>query len=156
MICPLAANVEPYQFLVPPAWKQVRVANILSGNYCQRKCVEPWVDAKFGDEEQGTVQVSATHKGVFGTIVPFVSQVSIGFLFVSKSTNIKLLKKYLEGKLKTSNRRPEGSYLSPFNPLVHSFSRTGLREHTYLNIFFIYDPLVHLFPYVRSKNLPHS
>ncbi|CAN1130175.1 PsbP domain-containing protein 6, chloroplastic [Linum perenne] len=55
-----AGNVEPYQFVLPPSWKQTRVANILSGNYCQPKCAEPWVEVKFEDDKQGKVQVVAS------------------------------------------------------------------------------------------------
>lgn len=55
-----AGNVQPYQFVLPPTWKQARVANILSGNYCQPKCAEPWVEVKFEDNKQGTVQVFAS------------------------------------------------------------------------------------------------
>lgn len=33
-----AGNLSPYQFWIPPSWKEARVANILSGNYCQPKC----------------------------------------------------------------------------------------------------------------------
>ncbi|KAK4784128.1 hypothetical protein SAY86_018496 [Trapa natans] len=55
-----AGNVEPYQFILPPSWKQQRVANILSGNYCQPKCAEPWVEVKFENEKQGKVQVVAS------------------------------------------------------------------------------------------------
>ncbi|KAM3333163.1 hypothetical protein ACQJBY_028340 [Aegilops geniculata] len=55
-----AGNVEPYEFILPPTWKQLRVANILSGNYCQPKCAEPWVEVKFEDERQGKVQVVAS------------------------------------------------------------------------------------------------
>nr|ACG47492.1 hypothetical protein [Zea mays] len=55
-----AGNVEPYEFILPPTWKQTRVANILSGNYCQPKCAEPWVEVKFEDEKQGKVQVVAS------------------------------------------------------------------------------------------------
>ncbi|KAM6578810.1 hypothetical protein CsatB_030647 [Cannabis sativa] len=55
-----AGNVEPYQFILPPTWKQTRVANILSGNYCQPKCAEPWVEVKFEDEKQGKVQIVAS------------------------------------------------------------------------------------------------
>ncbi|RXI03492.1 hypothetical protein DVH24_004144 [Malus domestica] len=51
---------EPYQFIIPPTWKQMRVANILSGNYCQPKCAEPWVEVKFEDEKQGKLQVVAS------------------------------------------------------------------------------------------------
>lgn len=46
--------------MLPPTWKQARVANILSGNYCQPKCAEPWVEVKFEDENQGKVQVVAS------------------------------------------------------------------------------------------------
>ncbi|KAM0948721.1 putative photosystem II [Dioscorea sansibarensis] len=55
-----AGNVEPYEFILPPTWKQTRVANILSGNYCQPKCAEPWVEVKFEDENQGKIQVVAS------------------------------------------------------------------------------------------------
>ncbi|GMN53237.1 hypothetical protein TIFTF001_022377 [Ficus carica] len=55
-----AGNVQPYQFIIPPTWKQARVANILSGNYCQPKCAEPWVEVKFEDEKQGKIQVVAS------------------------------------------------------------------------------------------------
>ncbi|WCJ28729.1 Mog1/PsbP/DUF1795-like photosystem II reaction center PsbP family protein [Euphorbia peplus] len=55
-----AGNVQPYQFVLPPSWKQTRVANILSGNYCQPKCAEPWVEVKFEDEKQGKVQIVAS------------------------------------------------------------------------------------------------
>ncbi|KAK6942134.1 PsbP, C-terminal, partial [Dillenia turbinata] len=55
-----SGNVQPYQFILPPTWKQLRVANILSGNYCQPKCAEPWVEVKFEDENQGKVQVVAS------------------------------------------------------------------------------------------------
>ena len=36
-----AGNVQPYQVLIPPTWKQNRVANILSCKYCHPKCEEP-------------------------------------------------------------------------------------------------------------------
>lgn len=55
-----AGNVQPYQFIIPATWKQMRVANILSGNYCQPKCAEPWVEVKFEDEKQGKLQVVAS------------------------------------------------------------------------------------------------
>ncbi|XP_031495665.1 psbP domain-containing protein 6, chloroplastic [Nymphaea colorata] len=55
-----AGNVQPYEFILPPTWKQLRVANILSGNYCQPKCAEPWVEVKFEDEKQGKIQVVAS------------------------------------------------------------------------------------------------
>ncbi|KAL5059133.1 hypothetical protein RYX36_030737 [Vicia faba] len=55
-----AGNVQPYQFILPPTWKQLRIANILSGNYCQPKCAEPWVEVKFEDEKQGKIQVVAS------------------------------------------------------------------------------------------------
>ncbi|KAL8235736.1 hypothetical protein R6Q59_016817 [Mikania micrantha] len=56
----LDGNVQPYQFVLPPTWKQLRIANILSGNYCQPKCAEPWIEVKFEDEKQGKVQVVAS------------------------------------------------------------------------------------------------
>lgn len=52
--------MQPYQFVLPPTWKQLRIANILSGNYCQPKCAEPWIEVKFEDEKQGRVQVVAS------------------------------------------------------------------------------------------------
>ena len=52
--------MQPYKFILPPTWKQLRVANILSGNYCQPKCAEPWVEVKFEDEKQGKIQVVAS------------------------------------------------------------------------------------------------
>ncbi|KVI03437.1 psbP domain-containing protein 6, chloroplastic [Cynara cardunculus var. scolymus] len=55
-----AGNVQPYRFVLPPTWKQLRIANILSGNYCQPKCAEPWIEVKFEDEKQGKVQVVAS------------------------------------------------------------------------------------------------
>ncbi|KAL9232623.1 hypothetical protein vseg_007712 [Gypsophila vaccaria] len=55
-----AGNVAPYKFVLPPTWKQQRVANILSGNYCQPKCAEPWIEVKFEDEKQGRIQVVAS------------------------------------------------------------------------------------------------
>ncbi|KAL3533467.1 hypothetical protein ACH5RR_006988 [Cinchona calisaya] len=55
-----AGNVQPYKFILPPTWKQLRIANILSGNYCQPKCAEPWVEVKFEDENQGKIQVVAS------------------------------------------------------------------------------------------------
>ncbi|KAL2930018.1 PsbP domain-containing protein 6 chloroplastic [Bienertia sinuspersici] len=55
-----AGNVAPYQFKLPPSWKQLRIANILSGNYCQPKCAEPWVEVKFENEKQGKIQVVAS------------------------------------------------------------------------------------------------
>lgn len=55
-----AGNVQPYKFIVPPTWKQTRIANILSGNYCQPKCAEPWIEVKFEDDRQGKIQVVAS------------------------------------------------------------------------------------------------
>eukprot|EP00244_Chara_vulgaris_P011202 TRINITY_DN5454_c0_g1_i1.p1 TRINITY_DN5454_c0_g1~~TRINITY_DN5454_c0_g1_i1.p1 ORF type:complete len:214 (-),score=21.57 TRINITY_DN5454_c0_g1_i1:23-664(-) len=54
-----AGNVAPYQFFLPPTWRQLRIANIQSGNYCQPKCAEPWVEVKFEDPKQGLLQVVA-------------------------------------------------------------------------------------------------
>jgi hypothetical protein len=60
MCADFAGNVQPYKFILPPTWKQARVANILSGNYCQPKCAEPWVEVKFESSKDGTVQVVAS------------------------------------------------------------------------------------------------
>ncbi|EFJ20658.1 hypothetical protein SELMODRAFT_176658 [Selaginella moellendorffii] len=54
-----AGNVQPYEFILPSTWKQQRIANILSGNYCQPKCAEPWVEVKFEDDKEGSLQVVA-------------------------------------------------------------------------------------------------
>ncbi|KAL5704415.1 PsbP domain-containing protein 6 [Ranunculus cassubicifolius] len=64
-ICKIGApvpscNVQPYEFILLPTWKQLRIANILSGNYCQPKCAEPWIEVKFEDVNQGRVQVVAS------------------------------------------------------------------------------------------------
>ena len=56
----LAGNVSPYTFFIPPKWTQVRIANILSGNYCQPKCAEPWIEVKFEYPSQGVAQVVAS------------------------------------------------------------------------------------------------
>ncbi|CAI5467126.1 unnamed protein product [Closterium sp. Yama58-4] len=55
-----AGNVSPYTFNIPPTWTQSRIANILSGNYCQPKCAEPWIEVKFEDPKEGLLQVVAS------------------------------------------------------------------------------------------------
>eukprot|EP00850_Spirogloea_muscicola_P011881 SM000075S21970 [mRNA] locus=s75:370785:372328:- [translate_table: standard] len=55
-----AGNVSPYTFYLPPTWKEARIANIMSGNYCQPKCAEPWTEVKFEDPSQGMLQVIAS------------------------------------------------------------------------------------------------
>ncbi|CAI5485243.1 unnamed protein product, partial [Closterium sp. Naga37s-1] len=55
-----AGNVSPYTFNIPPTWTQSRIANILSGNYCQPKCAEPWIEVKFEDPREGLLQVVAS------------------------------------------------------------------------------------------------
>ena len=59
-LVPSSGNVTPYQFFLPPTWTQARIANILSGNYCQPKCAEPWIEVKFEDPKQGTLLVVAS------------------------------------------------------------------------------------------------
>ena len=51
----------PYSIDLPAnkGWKAQPVANAVSGNYCQPRCDEPWVEVKFGSEAQGKVQVIA-------------------------------------------------------------------------------------------------
>lgn len=51
-----AGVVEFFELDLPARWKQVQVANILSGNYCQPRCGEPWVEVEF-DGPEGHVQV---------------------------------------------------------------------------------------------------
>ncbi|CAK9188547.1 unnamed protein product [Ilex paraguariensis] len=65
-----AGNVQPYKFIIPPTWKQTRVANILSGNYCQPKCAEPWVEVKFEDEKQGKIQLVTGNVQPYKFIIP--------------------------------------------------------------------------------------
>jgi len=52
-----AGQIKGYSFLLPPGWKQEQVANILSGNYCQPKCDEPWVEVIFSSKDSGKVNV---------------------------------------------------------------------------------------------------
>jgi len=52
-----AGQIKGYSFLLPPGWKQEQVANILSGNYCQPKCDEPWVEVIFSNKDSGKVNV---------------------------------------------------------------------------------------------------
>ncbi|KAI8471276.1 MAG: hypothetical protein J3K34DRAFT_417665 [Monoraphidium minutum] len=48
---------NPYRFAMPPTWREAKVANILSGNYCQPRCAEPWIEVIFENEAEGRVQV---------------------------------------------------------------------------------------------------
>jgi hypothetical protein len=48
---------KPYKFAVPPSWAERRVPNILSGNYCQPRCGEPWTEVIFGDDSEGKALV---------------------------------------------------------------------------------------------------
>ena len=47
----------PYSFALPPTWREARVANIQSGNYCQPKCEEPWTEVVFESPAQGSARV---------------------------------------------------------------------------------------------------
>ncbi|GBF96037.1 hypothetical protein Rsub_08852 [Raphidocelis subcapitata] len=47
----------PYRFAMPPTWREAKVANILSGNYCQPRCAEPWIEVIFEGEAEGKAQV---------------------------------------------------------------------------------------------------
>lgn len=51
---------HPYSFSLPPTWREGKVANILSGNYCQPRCDEPWTEVVFNDEKEGRVSVLAS------------------------------------------------------------------------------------------------
>lgn len=42
---------------LPPPPFPPKVANILSGNYCQPRCAEPWIEVIFEGEAEGKVQV---------------------------------------------------------------------------------------------------
>lgn len=48
---------KPYSFAVPPTWREARVANIQSGNYCQPKCEEPWTEVVFESPDEGSARV---------------------------------------------------------------------------------------------------
>eukprot|EP00877_Chromochloris_zofingiensis_P014811 jgi/Chrzof1/9584/Cz04g08120.t1_PPD6[v5.2] len=48
---------NPYRFALPPSWKEAKVANIQSGNYCQPRCAEPWTEVIFESEREGRLQV---------------------------------------------------------------------------------------------------
>lgn len=48
---------DPYKFAMPPTFREGKVANILSGNFCQPNCAEPWTEVVFEDEATGKVQV---------------------------------------------------------------------------------------------------
>eukprot|EP00884_Botryococcus_braunii_P009120 jgi/Botrbrau1/18209/Bobra.53_1s0068.1 len=55
---------NPYRFALPPSWKELKVANIQSGNYCQPRCDEPWTEVIFEDPKEGraTLIVSPLRK----------------------------------------------------------------------------------------------
>ncbi|CAL5226936.1 g9817 [Coccomyxa viridis] len=44
---------DPYHFSLPPTWKQGKVANIQSGNFCQPRCDEPWTEVVYEDAGEG-------------------------------------------------------------------------------------------------------
>lgn len=48
---------NPYSFVVPDNWKEKKVPNIQSGNYCQPRCAEPWTEVIFGDDAEGKASV---------------------------------------------------------------------------------------------------
>jgi hypothetical protein len=47
----------PYRFALPPTWREAKVANIASGNYCQPRCAEPWTEVIFENEAEGRAAV---------------------------------------------------------------------------------------------------
>ena len=51
---------KPYRFSIPGSWRKQRVANILSGNYCQPRCDEPTTEVIFTDSKEGKAQVLRT------------------------------------------------------------------------------------------------
>ncbi|KAI3926315.1 hypothetical protein MKW92_035908 [Papaver armeniacum] len=74
-----AGNVQPYNFIIPPSWKQTRVANILSGNYCQPKCAEPWVEVvasplvRLTNKLTATIEEIGTPEKLIASLGPFVT-----------------------------------------------------------------------------------
>lgn len=40
---------EPYSISIPSKFKEAKIANILSGNFCMPNCGEPWVEFQFED-----------------------------------------------------------------------------------------------------------
>eukprot|EP00205_Picochlorum_sp_RCC944_P004657 CAMPEP_0182614198 /NCGR_PEP_ID=MMETSP1330-20130603/29285_1 /TAXON_ID=464278 /ORGANISM="Picochlorum sp., Strain RCC944" /LENGTH=274 /DNA_ID=CAMNT_0024833995 /DNA_START=40 /DNA_END=861 /DNA_ORIENTATION=+ len=52
-----AGTIGKYKFDLPGTWVRRTVANILSGNYCQPRCDEPWTEVLFQGPKQGSLQV---------------------------------------------------------------------------------------------------
>lgn len=48
---------SPYRFALPPKFREGKVANILSGNYCQPRCDEPWTEVIFESAADGKIVV---------------------------------------------------------------------------------------------------
>lgn len=48
---------SPYKFALPPKFREGKVANILSGNYCQPRCDEPWTEVIFESPADGKIVV---------------------------------------------------------------------------------------------------
>lgn len=53
----IQANPSFYSFDLPPTWKEGTILNILSGNFCMPRCDEPWYEALWESEEEGTATV---------------------------------------------------------------------------------------------------
>jgi len=52
-----AGTIGKYKFAMPGTWVRRTVANILSGNYCQPRCDEPWTEVLFQGPKEGSLQV---------------------------------------------------------------------------------------------------
>lgn len=52
--------LNPYRFALPPTWREGKVANILSGNYCQPRCDEPWTEVIFENADEGRAALLAS------------------------------------------------------------------------------------------------
>ena len=52
-----AGTIGKYKFAMPGTWIRRTVANILSGNYCQPRCDEPWTEVLFQGPKEGSLQV---------------------------------------------------------------------------------------------------
>lgn len=48
---------SPYSFGLPAGFREDNVANILSGNYCQPRCDEPWTEVVFTSPSKGRIVV---------------------------------------------------------------------------------------------------
>lgn len=49
---------EPfYSMQIPSTWKEAKIPNILSGNFCMPGCAEPWIETVFENPSEGKLQL---------------------------------------------------------------------------------------------------